>query len=99
MRMHPHYSAMSKLIYLKKTERREKAVSKPLRLNDTILTIFIVISISSLIAVGFVYWGYTSGDYSQAYLQCKDFVLKDVRTGAYQSVDEITLALKTCDGA
>ena len=99
MRLHPHYSAMSKLIFLKKTERREKVVSKPLKLNDTILTIFIVISISSLIAVGFVYWGYTSGDYSQAYIQCKDVVLKDVRTGAYQSVDEITLALKTCDGA
>ena len=99
MRLHPHYSSMSKLIFLKKTERREKVVSKPLKLNDTILTIFIVLSISSLVAVGFVYWGYTSGDYSQAYIQCKDVVLKDVRTGAYQSVDEITLALKICDGA
>jgi len=90
---------MSKLIFLKKTEKREKVVSKPLKLNDTILTIFIVLSISSLVAVGFVYWGYTSGDYSQAYIQCKDVVLKDVRTGAYQSADEITLALKTCDSA
>jgi hypothetical protein len=99
MRSHLHYYAMSKLISLKKTERREKVVSKPLELNDTILTIFIVLSISSLIAGGFVYWGYTSGDYTQAYIQCKNDALKDVRTGAYQSVDEITLALKTCGGA
>lgn len=99
MMLHPHYSTMSKLIFLKKTERRENVVSKPLKLNYKILTIFIVISISSIIAVGFVYWGYTSGDYSQMYLQCKDVVLKDVRTGTYQSVDEIKLALTTCDGA
>ena len=90
---------MSKLIYIKKAERREKVVSKPLKLNHTLFTIFIVISISSLIAVGFVYWGYTSGDYSQTYLQCKNVVFKDVRTGAYQSIDEIMSVLKTCDSA
>lgn len=99
MRLCPYYGPMSKLIYIKKNERREKVVSKSLKLNDTLLTIFIVISISSLIAVGFVYWGYTSGDYSQTYLRCKDVVLKEVRTEGYQSVDEIMSVLKTCDSA
>ena len=46
-----------------------------------------------------VYIGYTSGHYSHVYVLCKDDVLWDVRTGVYQSVGEITSALKTCDGA
>lgn len=62
------------------------------------LTIIAIAAISFLIAVGFAYTGYTSGHYSQAYGLCKDNVLADVRTGAYQSVGEITSALKTCEG-
>jgi hypothetical protein len=92
-----HYYAMSHLIFLRKTEKREKLVSRSLKPNDTVLTIIIVISISSLIAFGFVYWGISSGLYSQAYIHCKDDVLKEVRTGVYQSVDDIMLALGTCD--
>ena len=91
---------MSKLIYSKEIEKSEKIVSKPLKHNSGLaITILIVISISLLIAASFVYMGYTSGHYSQAYVLCKDDVLGDVRTGVYQSVDEITSALKTCDGA
>jgi hypothetical protein len=86
---------------LKEIEMRKEVVSTPLKHNDRVLalTIITVISISLLIAVSFVYMGYTSGHYSQAYVLCKDDVLEDVRTGVYQSVSEITSALKTCDGA
>ena len=99
MRAYPYYSSMSKLIYIKKAETKKKAFSKPLELNYTLLTIFIVLSVSSLITFGFIYWGYTSGDYSETYLRCKDAVLKDVRIGTYQSIDDIMSGLKTCDSA
>ena len=91
---------MSKLIYSKEIKKREEIVSKSLEQSRVLaITIITVISISLLIAVSFVYMGYTSGHYSQAYVLCKDDVLGDVRTGIYQSVGEITSALKTCDGA
>ena len=87
---------MSKLIYSKEIKKREEIVSKSLEQNRVLaITNIIVISISLLIAVSFVYMGYTSGHYSQAYVLCKDDVLGDVRTGIYQSVGEITSALKT----
>ena len=93
---------MSELIYSKVTEqKKEKVASKPMKSGDggLVLTIVTITTISFLIAVGFAYMGYTSGHYSQAYVLCKDDVLGDVRTGVYQSVGEITSALKTCDGA
>jgi hypothetical protein len=95
----PPPNVMSKLIYSKEIEKREELVPKPLRHNRVLaITIITVISISLLIAVSFVYVGYTSGHYSQAYVLCKDDVLGDVRTGVYQSVGEITSALRNCDG-
>ena len=91
---------MSKLIYSKEIEKREEIVSKPLEHNRVLaITIITVLSISLLIAVSFVYMGYSPGLYSQSYVLCKDDVLGDVRTGIYQSVGEITSALKTCYGA
>jgi hypothetical protein len=91
---------MGKLIYSKEIKKREEIVPKSLEHNRVLtITIISVISISLLIAVSFVYMGYTSGHYSQAYVLCKDDVLGDVRTWIYQSVGEITSALKTCDGA
>ena len=92
---------MSELIYSKVTEqKKEKVASKPMKSGDggLVLTIVTITTISFLIAVGFAYMGYTSGHYSQAYVLCKDNVLAEVRTGAYQSLDEITSALKTCEG-
>jgi hypothetical protein len=91
---------LSKLIFTEEIKKREEIVSKSLEHNRVLaITIITVISISLLIEVSFVYMGYTSGHYSQAYILCKDDVLGDVRTGIYQSVGEITSALKTCDGA
>ena len=48
------------------------------------------------IAVGFVYLRYSLGDYSTGYQLCKDSILADVRTGTYQSENEIIAALKAC---
>jgi hypothetical protein len=42
--------------------------------------------------------GYTSGHFSEAYVLCKNDVLSQVRIGLYQSADEITAALGSCDG-
>ena len=72
---------------------------RPLTTNhDTLFTIVIVVGISALIGVGFAYMGYTSGHYSEAYGLCKENTLSQVRVGVYQSIDEITAALKSCDG-
>jgi len=62
------------------------------------LTIVIVVGLSLLIGVGFGYMGYTSGHFSKAYGLCKDNILSHERIGAYQSVDETTAALRSCDG-
>jgi hypothetical protein len=48
------------------------------------------------IAFGFIYLGYSLGDYSTGYQLCKDSILADVRTGTYEFVDGIMAALKTC---
>jgi hypothetical protein len=87
-------------MYVKKPEmKKEIPVDKPLTTNHgTFFTIIAVVGISLLIGVGFTYMGYTSGDFSEAYKLCKDDILSQVRIGTYQSVDEITAALGSCDG-
>ena len=42
--------------------------------------------------------GYTSGHFSEAYMLCKNDVLSQVRIGAYQTANEITVALQSCNG-
>jgi hypothetical protein len=54
------------------------------------------VAISLFITFGFIYLGYSSGDYSTGYQLCKDSILGDVRTGTYESVDGIMAALETC---
>ena len=95
-----HYT-MSKMIYVNALEPKKKAIhtDKPLTTNHgTLFTIVIVVGISALIGVGFAYMGYTSGHFSEAYVLCKENTLSQVRIGVYQSVDEITAALRSCDG-
>ncbi|HEX7179986.1 MAG TPA: hypothetical protein VF220_09695 [Nitrososphaeraceae archaeon] len=41
--------------------------------------------------------GYTSGQFSEAYVLCKENILSQVRVGVYQSVDTITAALESCN--
>jgi hypothetical protein len=93
---------MSELMYVKKPETRKKAIlaDKPLTTNHMtlILTIVSVVGTSILIGAGFAYMGYTSGHFSEAYVLCKNDVLSQVRIGLYQSADEITAALGSCDG-
>ena len=91
---------MSKLIYSKAPEQKREVQSKPLATSHSglMITAVVVVAISLFIVCGFIYLGYISGHYSQAYVLCKDDVLDDVRTGVYPSVNEIASALKTCDG-
>jgi hypothetical protein len=60
------------------------------------ITAVVIVAISLFIVCGFIYLGYISGDYWTGYQLCKDSILADVRTGTYESVDEIMAALKTC---
>jgi len=98
----PVLDIMSKLMYVKKLEVKKEEIptAKPLTtIHKTLmLTIVIVVGLSILIGVGFAYMGYTSGHFSQAYVLCKDDLLSQVRIGVYQSADEITAALRSCDG-
>jgi hypothetical protein len=89
---------MSKLIYSEGLEQKREVRSKPLstRHNGWLITAVIIVAISLFIAFGFVYLGYSSVDYSTEYQLCKDGILADVRTGTYQSVNEIMAALKAC---
>ena len=94
---------MSELVYVKKPETMEKKkgvpVKKPITTNHGLLfTIVAVVGISLLIGVGFAYMGYTSGHFSSAYVLCKEDILSQVRVGVYQSADEITAVLASCDG-
>ncbi|MFZ0557649.1 MAG: hypothetical protein WBL68_11215 [Nitrososphaeraceae archaeon] len=92
---------MSKLTYVKEpnTKKKETSADKPLTTNHgTLFTIVTVLVISALIGVGFAYAGYTSGHYLEAYALCKENALSQERVGAYQTVDEITAALKACEG-
>ena len=90
---------MSQILYVKELEPKKKEVrtDKPNH-RMLILTIVVVVGISSLIGIGFAYMGYTSGHFSEAYVLCKNDLLSQVRIGLYQSVDEITAALGSCDG-
>ena len=89
---------MSKLIYSEAPEQKREVQSKPSLTSHSgsMITAVVIVAISLFIAFGFVYLGYSSGDYSTGYQLCKDGILADVRTGTYESVDEIMAALKTC---
>jgi hypothetical protein len=90
---------MSQILYVKTLEPKKKEVrtDQPNH-RMLILTIVVIVGISSLIGIGFAYMGYTSGHFSEAYVLCKENTLSQVRIGMYQSTDEITAALKSCDG-
>jgi hypothetical protein len=90
---------MSQILYVKTLELKKTEVltDKPNH-RMLILTVVIIVGISSLIGIGFAYMGYTSGHFSEAYVLCKENTLSQVRVGAYQSADEITAALKSCNG-
>ena len=91
---------MSKLIYSEPPEQKREVQSKPLstRNNGLLITAVVIVTISLFIAFGFVYLGYNSGDYSTEYQLCKDSILADVRTGTYQSVNEIMASAKSMLG-
>jgi hypothetical protein len=90
---------MSKLIYVKKQEVSQE-IPAPTRLianhGALMLTVVIIVGLSTLVGIGFAYMGYTSGEFSEAYMLCKSDVLSQVRVGAYQSPKEITAALESC---
>jgi len=90
---------MSQILYVNTLEPKKKEVRTD-RPNHRflILTIVVVVGISSFIGIGFAYLGYTSGHFSEAYVLCKENTLSQVRIGAYQSADEITAALRSCNG-
>ena len=89
---------MSKLIYSEVPEEKREVQSNLLLTSHSglMITAVVVVAISLFIAFGFIYLGYSSGDYSTEYQLCKDSILADVRTGTYESVDGIMAALKTC---
>ena len=90
---------MSKLVYVKKQEvSQEIPAAKRLIANHwaLMLTVVIIVGLSTLVGIGFAYMGYTSGEFSEAYMLCKNDVLSQVRVGAYQSPNEITAALESC---
>jgi hypothetical protein len=93
---------MSKMMYVEAPELKKKEVllAKASTTGHRILmfTIVVIVAFSLLVTVGFAYMGYSSGHYSQAYSLCKDDILSHERMGAYNSVDEIMAALKSCDG-
>ena len=98
----PLLDIMSKLMYVKKREvKKEKLpTDKHLTTNPRTLmhTTVVVVGLSILIGVGFAYMGYTSGHFSEAYVLCKNDVLSQVRIGVYESANEITDALQSCNG-
>ena len=89
-------------MYVKKLEVKKEPIptDKHLTTNHRTLmhTIVVVVGLSILIGVGFAYVGYTSGHFSEAYVLCKYNVLSQVRIGVYQSANEITAALQSCNG-
>jgi hypothetical protein len=90
---------MSKLVYVKKQEvSQEIPAAKSLFANHgaLMLTVVIIVGLSTLVGIGLAYMGYTSGEFSEAYMLCKNDVLSQVRVGAYQSPNEITAALESC---
>jgi hypothetical protein len=87
-------------MYVKNQKKEEIPTDTPLTTNHTTLmhTIVVVAGLSILIGVGFAYMGYTSGHFSEAYVLCKNDVLSQVIIGEYQSANEITAALRSCNG-
>jgi hypothetical protein len=89
-------------MYVKKLEIKKEEIltDKPLTTNHRtlMLTSVVVVGLSILIGVGFAYMGYTSGQFSEAYVLCKNDVLSLVRMGEYQSANEITAVLRSCNG-
>ncbi len=86
-------------MYVKKqVEHEEIPGAKRLIANHgaLMLTVVIIVGLSTLVGIGFAYMGYTSGEFSEAYMLCKNDVLSQVRIGAYQSPNEITAALESC---
>ena len=86
-------------MYVKKQEvSQEIPAAKRLIANHgaPMLTVVIIVGLSTLVGIGFAYMGYTSGEFSEAYMLCKNDVLSQVRIGAYQSPNEITSALESC---
>jgi hypothetical protein len=87
-------------MYVKKQEvkHHEIPIAKLKLANHgaLMLTVVIIVGLSTLVGIGFAYMGYTSGEFSEAYMLCKTDVLSQVRLGVYQSPDEITAALESC---
>lgn len=90
---------MSQILYVNALESKKKEVRTD-RPNHRMLmlTIVVIVGISSLIGIGFAYMGYTSGHFSEPYVLCKENTLSQERIGVYQSADEITAALRSCEG-
>jgi hypothetical protein len=101
MRIAPLSYVMSELVYVKTLGLKKKelplAKTSSASHGTLIFTIVGIIAFSLLVTVGFAYAGYISGHYSHSYALCKDDVLSKERTGAYDSVDGIMTALKSCD--
>ena len=89
---------MSQILYVKELEQKKEVRTDKFSHRMLRLTIVVIVGISSLIGIGFAYMGYTSGHFSESYTICKDDILSQVRMGAYPSADEITAALRSCDG-
>ena len=86
-------------MYVKKQEvSQEIPATKRLIAHHRALTftVVIIVGLSTLVGIGFAYMGYTSGEFSEAYMLCKNDVLSQVRIGAYQSPNEIAAALESC---
>ncbi len=87
-------------MYVKKQEVGHQDIPEAKRLianhGALMLTVVIIVGLSTLVGIGFAYMGYTSGEFAEAYMLCKNDVLSQVRIGAYQSPNEITVALESC---
>ena len=89
-------------MYVKKLKVKNEEIptDKSITTNHRtlMLTIVVVVGLSILIGSGFAYMGYTSGHFSEAYVLCKNDVLSQERIGVYQSANEITAVLRSCNG-
>ena len=87
-------------MYVKKLEVKKEQIptDKHLTTNHRTLMHSIVAVVGLSILIGVAYMGYTSGHFSEAYVLCKNDVLSQERIGVYQSANEITAALQSCDG-
>jgi hypothetical protein len=87
-------------MYVKKQDAKHQEIPAAKRLianhGALMLTVVIIVGLSTLVGIGFAYMGYTSGEFSEGYMLCKNDVLSQVRIGAYQSPNEITAALESC---